>query len=198
MEYRLISKLLGIVALLIGGSMVFSLPWAFPRVASRHALEAVHDSRGVIRSEMEVGGLLALLASMVVCGIVGGVLLWLGRKSKGQMFRKEALAVVGLSWILATVLGALPFYFSGTNRCCSVRLLDRQHAPLVYRFGSLRMRRQWDEAPRVEDQEYAVLEALNLAGAVGLSPQRLSEVSDDVEEEVVLRKLIARSPVWSA
>jgi trk system potassium uptake protein TrkH len=30
------------------------------------------------------------------------------------MYRKEALAVVGLSWVLATVLGALPYYWSGT------------------------------------------------------------------------------------
>ena len=31
-----------------------------------------------------------------------------------RMLEKEAMAVVGLSWVLATVLGALPYYISGT------------------------------------------------------------------------------------
>ena len=40
---------------------------------------------------------------------------YLGRKGgNGQLFRKEAMAVVGLSWVLATLLGALPFRLSGT------------------------------------------------------------------------------------
>ena len=46
-----------------------------------------------------------------------GVSLWrLGRGAGGQLFRKEAMAVVALSWIMATVLGGLPYWFSGTLR----------------------------------------------------------------------------------
>ncbi|MFO7905738.1 MAG: TrkH family potassium uptake protein [Planctomycetota bacterium] len=35
------------------------------------------------------------------------------------MFRKEALAIVGLSWCLATVLGAVPFLLSGTCKAAN-------------------------------------------------------------------------------
>ena len=46
---------------------------------------------------------------------VGALLTYLGRKTTGQrLFRKEAMAVVGLSWLLATVLGAIPYWISGT------------------------------------------------------------------------------------
>jgi trk system potassium uptake protein TrkH len=52
---------------------------------------------------------------MSVCAGVGALLMYLGRNSQGQrLFRKEAMAVVGLSWLLATVLGALPYWFSAT------------------------------------------------------------------------------------
>jgi Trk-type K+ transport system membrane component len=47
---------------------------------------------------------------------VAGLLRFLGRKATGQLFRKEAMAVVGLSWVLATVLGAFPFQLGNTYR----------------------------------------------------------------------------------
>jgi len=98
----LLSKLLGLVAMLIGGSMAFSLPWALPAFDGNWQ----HERRGFW----------ALLLSLVVCFAVGGLMRFLGRRTSAQLFRKEAMAVVGLSWILATVLGALPFWLSGTQR----------------------------------------------------------------------------------
>lgn len=101
MNKLLICRLLGLIALLIGASMALSLPWALPIFGP-----AKH---------FETRGLLALLGAMAVCGAVGGVLMYLGRKTAGdKLYRKEAIAVVGLSWLLATVLGALPFWFSET------------------------------------------------------------------------------------
>lgn len=51
--------------------------------------------------------------SMAV-GCVVAVLLWLlGRKDRTQIFRKETIAVAGLSWFLAGLLGAIPFFVSG-------------------------------------------------------------------------------------
>jgi len=38
------------------------------------------------------------------------VLAFLGRNAKPKMFRKEALATIGLGWVLASLLGALPYY----------------------------------------------------------------------------------------
>ena len=116
MNYRLLSKLLGVVAVLIGATMIFSLPWAHPALGHRTGEEIV------AAGGFERGGFLGLAASMVACLAVGAGLMRLGRGATGQLFRKEAMAVVGLSWVLATVLGALPFYFSGTCTGPDVRM----------------------------------------------------------------------------
>jgi len=109
MNKLLICRLLGLIALLIGGSMVFSLPWAFDRTEQSNS-----------------GSLVGLLGSMAICGFVGGVLVYAGRSSVGQrLLRKEAIAVVGLSWLMATVLGALPYWLSETSRG-----LDAQDNPI--------------------------------------------------------------------
>jgi len=98
-----ICRLLGIITLLIGGSMGMSLPWTMPLFGQ----VTCFDARGFV----------ALLGSMAVCGGLGGLLMYLGRKTGGQrLFRKEAIAVVGLGWLMATAVGALPYWFSGTCR----------------------------------------------------------------------------------
>ena len=101
MNLRLICKLLSVIAVLIGTMMAFSLPWALPAVNGE---------------KFEKLGFFGLMTSMIVSLAVAALLLRIGRNAKGQLYRKEAMAVVGLSWILATVLGALPFYLSGTVR----------------------------------------------------------------------------------
>ena len=102
MNKLLICRLLGLIALLIGGSMALSLPWAFPLFGQTE--------------EFEARSFWALVGAMAVCGAVGGLLMYLGRTAKGErLLRKEAMAVVGLSWLLATVLGALPYWFSATR-----------------------------------------------------------------------------------
>lgn len=99
MNLHLVARLLATISWLIGATMAFSLIWAFP-------------GAGAGQTELETGGIRALVVSMVVCGAVGLVLRYLGRDAKGAtLFRKEAIAVVGLSWVLATVLGGLPYYF---------------------------------------------------------------------------------------
>ncbi len=100
MNLSLLSRLLGLIAILLGVSMVFSLPWAMPVFGGQW--------------QYERDGFFGLVLSIAVCFLVGGVLRWMGKKTTGALFLKEAMAVVGLSWILATVLGALPYVFSGT------------------------------------------------------------------------------------
>ncbi|MCS7471620.1 TrkH family potassium uptake protein [Stieleria sp. ICT_E10.1] len=108
MNFRLLSRVLGIVCLLIGGSMSFSLPFAFPLLANRTHLPAAEA--------LEREGIRGLVLSMAISLLVGTLLLVSGRGNRGKpLFRKEAMAVVGLSWVLATVLGALPYYLSGTE-----------------------------------------------------------------------------------
>lgn len=108
MNYRLLSKLLGLVASLIGATMVFSLPWAF--------LE------GDWANSRERSGFFGLLGAIAICLIVGAMLRRFGRNAQGQLFRKEAMAVVGLSWVLATILGGLPFWLSGTYRTPEIHM----------------------------------------------------------------------------
>ncbi|WP_153558622.1 TrkH family potassium uptake protein [Roseimaritima sediminicola] len=107
MNFALLSRLLGAVCLLIGGSMIFSLPWAFPGLANRQYAPAAES--------IEWRALGAFTVSMLICGVLGASLRRLGRPSRGQtLYRKEAMAIVGLSWVMATVLGALPIYLSDT------------------------------------------------------------------------------------
>jgi trk system potassium uptake protein len=53
------------------------------------------------------------LASMAIGGMVSVMLYAGGRAAKGQIYRKEAIAIAGLSWFLASMLGAIPFQWSG-------------------------------------------------------------------------------------
>jgi len=94
MNKPLLCKLLALVAMLIGGSMVFSLPWALPVFGGTWQ----HESRGFF----------ALLGSMAVCFGVAGLLRWLGRNSTGQLFRKEAMAASAGSWPRCWELCPLP------------------------------------------------------------------------------------------
>ncbi|MGI9470641.1 MAG: TrkH family potassium uptake protein [Rubripirellula sp.] len=87
--------------------MSFSLPFAIPVLANRTHLESA--------ATFETRGAVALLQSMAICMVVGGFLRWVGRRHRGgPLYQKEAMAIVGLSWVLATVLGALPYYLSDT------------------------------------------------------------------------------------
>ena len=112
MNLRLVSRLLGVIAILIGATMIFSLPWAHSALGKRHGLtEATREWRGFT----------ALLVSMAICFLLGTLLLRLGRGG-GQLFRKEAMTVVGLSWVLATFLGAMPFWISGAQKAPGVQM----------------------------------------------------------------------------
>lgn len=44
---------------------------------------------------------------------VGGVLLLMGRKVERRLTRRDGYCIVSLTWILFTLFGMLPFYFSG-------------------------------------------------------------------------------------
>ena len=108
MNLRLLAKHLGTICLLIGGTMLFSLPWALPQLGHRNDLPQI--------AEFERDGFLALIYSMLISAVTGGLLKWYGGRAQGKLYRREAMAIVGLSWIGATLLGGLPFYLSDTYR----------------------------------------------------------------------------------
>ncbi|TWU19692.1 TrkH family potassium uptake protein [Allorhodopirellula heiligendammensis] len=109
LNFPLLLRFLGTICLLIGASMSFSFPFAFPMMAERTHLPPA--------TAFEQRATYGLLASMAVCFSVGFLFRFLGRSHRqgSHLFRKEAMAIVGLSWVCATILGALPYYFSGTQ-----------------------------------------------------------------------------------
>ena len=102
MNWLILCRNLGLLGILVGGSMVFSLPWAFPALGQT--------------STFESDGFRGLLVAIGVSVGSGGILFGVGRREKGMILRKEALAIVGLGWLYAGLLGALPFLFSQTLR----------------------------------------------------------------------------------
>lgn len=101
MNKLLVCWLLGLIALFLGAAMGLSLPWALPLLGQVEQFDA--------------RGFFSLLGAMGICGLVGGTLLLIGRRARrANLFRREAIAVVAFSWLLATLLGAVPYWLSGT------------------------------------------------------------------------------------
>ncbi|WP_417851282.1 TrkH family potassium uptake protein [Thalassoglobus sp.] len=109
MNWFVVARMLGMLGLLVGASMVFSLPWAFPAVGKVETFE--HDG---------FWGLIGSIACSL--GLGGGLYLWGRFDRHSSILRKEAFATVGLGWILAGVLGALPFLLSGSESAPGVKL----------------------------------------------------------------------------
>lgn len=97
MNYRLVFRQLGILVLLVGGCLSTSLIWAF---LDRHQ----EGAEKIIT---------AISVSMSVCLLISLLFFLFSRGSTGQLYRKEAIAVVGFGWLLCGLLGALPYIFSG-------------------------------------------------------------------------------------
>ncbi|UUO07409.1 TrkH family potassium uptake protein [Blastopirellula sp. J2-11] len=95
MNLPLLSKYLGVVTLLLAAAMLFALPWAIPWLG--HG--AHFDTRGFF----------AILSSAAIAATLGGGMLLAGRNAHGPLYRREAIAIVGISWLIFTFVGALPF-----------------------------------------------------------------------------------------
>ena len=167
MNFRLLSKLLGILSLLIGGFMLFSLVWADPGIGAH-----TDTAPGIAVDRPETHGIWGLIYSAIICWIVGGTMYWYGREADKTIFRKEAMAVVGLSWVLATLLGALPYMLSGTCRGPSIRVFEEADTILVS-ASRLKVWKSWETADPVSEQEMAVLKAIAGSDARGLSRRQL-------------------------
>jgi trk system potassium uptake protein TrkH len=188
MNFALLSRLLGINSLLIGVTMVFSLPFALPAMG-QHTLKPTAEG-------FEYKGVIGLILSMIISFAVGGLLYGYGRRAKDRLFRKEAMAVVGLSWILATILGALPFWLSGTSRGPAIRVLEEQQTPLVvnrdWQFWV-----EWTPLPSLQTgEQQKVLDAIHEAGAVGLTATELVRSTGLVDAVGVVNTIKSLGPQW--
>ena len=93
MNYRLVAKYIGYFSFAIGLVMLPSMLWA------------------VFFKEWEA--LSAFALSIAVACVLGGALAIAGRSAPEQMWQREALTLVSVSWIVAAFLGAFPFIFGG-------------------------------------------------------------------------------------
>ncbi|MCH2201890.1 MAG: TrkH family potassium uptake protein [Fuerstiella sp.] len=106
MNWRLVARLLGLLSLLIACCMLLSLPWSWPELGQTAVFES--------------GALKGMLLAIGISTLFGIVLIVSGRNSSGSVLRKEALAVVGLGWLLCGFLGSLPYVLSPTYRLAGV------------------------------------------------------------------------------
>ena len=96
MNFRIVSHLLGVLVLGFSAAFLVLIPFSI----------WYGDGRT----------LLAAIASMLIGGLIGGAFLLGGRRHPQDFFRREAVAVTAIAWIVASVLGALPFYFGGLSQ----------------------------------------------------------------------------------
>lgn len=94
MNLKVLARLLGVISLVVGGTQLFPLGFAF--FDGEWALEMAY--------------------CMGISLGVGGVLFMLGEGGKAEsVFRREGLAIVGLGWLLIGFLGSFPFYLTETT-----------------------------------------------------------------------------------
>ena len=93
MNYRLVSKYLGVVCLLIGVAMACSLPWAFRGLGYR-SFEG--ERLRVVQDFFERDGFLGLLAGILLCTVIGLLFRYWGKTAQQgeRVYRKEAMAAV--------------------------------------------------------------------------------------------------------
>ncbi len=94
MRYRVIIRLLGLLIVFLALNMLGALAWAF------YFAEPAWKS---------------LLLTIILASTFGLGLMFVRKKDQAfvTISRKEALFMVGLSWFVAGLIGALPFYLSG-------------------------------------------------------------------------------------
>lgn len=93
MNYRLLSRMLGVMCLGLSATMIPAVVCA------------------LVYKEWKAAE--ALGFSMASIALVAGALYFFGRRAVTKFFQKEALAIVSGTWLMASVLGALPFVFNG-------------------------------------------------------------------------------------
>ncbi len=188
MNIRLVAKYLGYIALLIGLFMILSLPWAWPNWGLRT------DTR-LAPHGFEFHGFYGLLLSALICWGVGAVLILLNHRVAGKIYHKEAMAVVALSWTMATVLGAFPYILSGTMRGPMVRLTGSTHEVLVT-LPRWQIWNSWAFVQDVSDDEMRLIKALVHAGPRGLSHRDLGSLATETPP-LLLFSTMQEKPLWS-
>ena len=61
----------------------------------------------------DVAGVNGFIVAILTAVGIAGILAFLSRGAKPDFFAKEGLVCVGLSWVVMSLVGAMPFYVSG-------------------------------------------------------------------------------------
>lgn len=93
MELRRVSRLVGLMLIGLALSMLTAVPWALIQDTS-HTVWAFMGSAGIT----------------MACGLSAWAV---GRHATGTIYRREALLVVAISWLLLGVFGGLPYLLDG-------------------------------------------------------------------------------------
>ena len=64
----------------------------------------------IMKKEVSPAARMALFLSGLIGAVVGGLLWWLSRRAPGHLGRREALLLVGVTWLLGATFAALPFF----------------------------------------------------------------------------------------
>ena len=109
MNYRVVSYFLSIVCFFVAAAMSICCLFAFPWLGHR-------SNEDYSTLSFEADGVRGLLCSVVVSLIAGFLLRhWAKGEKKDGLYRKEAMATVGLSWVIVTVLGGLPYMIASVK-----------------------------------------------------------------------------------
>ena len=100
MRLRLVARVLSLVSLVVSLCMVFPMMWS--------AADRTDDIRAFAAS-LACGITISYALFMAGGGRIGSV----KRGDYEELGIREAFAVVGLSWVIASAVGALPYLFSG-------------------------------------------------------------------------------------
>ena len=92
LSLRAVCRIIGLVLLVIGASMIPSL-----------AVAGIYN---------EMPALLAFLSTIAIAGISGLVMIRFGHRSTAVLKVRDGFLIVTLCWIVSAVIGAVPFVFS--------------------------------------------------------------------------------------
>jgi trk system potassium uptake protein len=97
MDYRQLSRVLGLMLLLMAVSMAGCLVYSLFDNEPEHCADR------------------ALGLSALITAVCGGLLVLAGRGGGNEILRREAVAIVGVGWTLSTLFGALPYILSSPS-----------------------------------------------------------------------------------
>lgn len=98
-----ISKILGYFLLYFGLTLLFPL-----------GLSVYYEVYSTADAHPQPHATIPFLESFVISVLAAFLLIWIGRRATGNIYRREGLALVVFIWFLAPAFAALPFTLSGT------------------------------------------------------------------------------------